>query len=75
MMVNQIKPALRDFSSYSDDVMIRPQEAKVLLGVSIATLWRLIRNKKLKAYRLTERTTAIKTKDLRDFMNQEAERS
>lgn len=68
-----VKPALRDFNDYPDSAMIRPQVAKDLLGISIATLWRLIRSKKLKAHRLTERTTAITAGDLRAFMNQQAD--
>lgn len=65
--------SLRHFNSYPDSAMIRPQVAKELLGISIATLWRLIRDNKLKAHRLTERTTAITAGELRAFMNSKAE--
>lgn len=68
-----IPEALKHFNSYPDSAMIRPQVAKDLLGVSISTLWRLIRNNKLKAHRLTERTTAISAGDLRAFINSKVE--
>lgn len=68
-----IPEALEHFNSYPDSAMIRPQVAKDLLGISIATLWRLIRQNKLKAHRLTERTTAITAGDLRSFMNNKVE--
>ena len=68
-----IPEALEHFNSYPDSAMVRPQVAHKILGVSIATLWRLIRDNKLKAHHLTERTTAITAGDLRAFMNIKAE--
>jgi predicted DNA-binding transcriptional regulator AlpA len=66
---NTINPVIRDFDQLPNSAMIRPKPSAQLLGISIATLWRLIRNDKLKAHRLTERTTAITVGDLRAFMN------
>lgn len=71
MQVNtdlKLHPIVANFSHISDDVQIRPKQATQILGVSIATLWRLIRDKKIPVNRLTERTTAIRAGDLRAFM-------
>jgi len=67
-VANTINPALRDFDLLPDSAMIRPKPSAQLLGVSISTLWRLIRDKKIPVNRLTERTTTIKAGDLRAFM-------
>lgn len=63
--INQI---LANFSHLSDDVHIRPKQAALLLGIGIATFWRLVANGKLKTHKLTERTTSVKAGDLRAFM-------
>jgi hypothetical protein len=63
-----INPALRDFDHLPDSALIRPKPSAQLLGVSIATLWRLIGAKKIPVNKLTERTTTIRVGDLRAFM-------
>jgi len=70
---SDINPALRDIDSYADSVHIRPKVAKTILGVSIATFWRLVRSGKVKTHKLTERTTTVRVSDLRAFMNQNDE--
>lgn len=61
-------PILANFSHVSDDVLIRPKQTAQILGVSIATLWRLIKQGHIKTQKLTERTTTIRAGDLRAFM-------
>lgn len=63
-----ISPSLRDFDHLPDSALIRPKPCAQLLGVSIATLWRLIKQGHIKTQKLTERTTTIKAGDLRAFM-------
>lgn len=70
---SNINPALRDFDQYPDSAHIRPQTAKLLLGVSIATFWRLASKKAFPVHKLTERTTTVRVSDLRAFMNQKEE--
>lgn len=64
----KVHPILANFSQLSNDVKVRPIQAAQILGVSIATLWRLIRDNKLPVNRLTARTTTISVGDLRAFM-------
>ncbi|PPD52906.1 MAG: transcriptional regulator [Methylotenera sp.] len=63
-----IPEAVKQFDNYPDSAFIRPNIAKILLGVSIATFWRLARSGQIKTYKLTERTTTVKVSDLRAFM-------
>jgi len=63
-----INPYLANFDQLPDSAMIRPKPTAQLLGVSIATFWRLVRSGKLKTHKLTERTTSVKAGDLRAFI-------
>lgn len=63
-----INPALRDFDHLPDSALIRPKPSAQLLGVSISTLWRLVKQGHIKTQKLTERTTTIRAGDLRAFM-------
>lgn len=63
-----IPEAVKQFDNYPDSAFIRPHIAKILLGVSIATFWRLARSGQIKTYKLTERTTTVRVSDLRAFM-------
>ncbi|PPD56801.1 MAG: hypothetical protein CTY10_02450 [Methylotenera sp.] len=65
--------AVEQFDNYPDSAFIRPQTAKILLGISIATFWRLAKSGQIKTHKLTERTTAIQVKDLRAFMAAKSE--
>lgn len=69
MKINSI---VANFSYTSDDTHIRPKECAQLLGVSMATFWRLVKSRQLKTCKLTERTTTVKAKDLRAFMASKA---
>ena len=40
--------------------LVRPKQAAELMGISMATFWRLIRAQKLHAVRLSEKITAVR---------------
>lgn len=63
-----INPNLANFDQLPDSAMIRPKTTAQLLGVSLATFWRLASSGKLRTYKLTERTTSVKAGDLRAFI-------
>lgn len=63
-----INPVLRDFDHLPDTAHIRPKQCAQLMGVSIATYWRLVKAKSFPIYKLTERTHTVKAGDLRAFM-------
>lgn len=67
-----LNPVITQFDSLPDSAHIRPQTAKILLGVSIATFWRLAKAKKFPLHKLTERTTTVRAGDLRAFIAQKA---
>ncbi|WP_081726749.1 AlpA family transcriptional regulator [Methylophilus sp. 5] len=70
---SNINPIMANFSHLSDDVHIRPKQAALLLGIGIATFWRLVSTGKLKTHKLTERTTTVRAGDLRAFMSGKVE--
>jgi predicted DNA-binding transcriptional regulator AlpA len=63
-----INPALRDFSQLPSDALVRLPVVKGLLGISGATVWRMVKAGKLKTYKLTERTTTFSVRELRDLL-------
>lgn len=65
---NNINPSVAQADHLPDTAHLRPKACAQLLGVSIATFWRLVSSGKLKTYKLTERTTTVKAGDLRAFM-------
>jgi predicted DNA-binding protein (UPF0251 family) len=64
----KLNPSLATFDQLPDNAHIRPKPCAQLLGVSIATFWRLVKNGQIKTHKLTERTTTVKAGDLRTFM-------
>lgn len=68
MKSNTLSVAIRDFDQYPDSAHIRPQTAKALLGISIATFYRLVASGRIKTHKLTERTTTVTAGDIRAFM-------
>ncbi|AKR44004.1 hypothetical protein ACJ67_11730 [Methylophilus sp. TWE2] len=61
------------FGLCTDEAHLRPKDCARLLGVSIATFWRLVSKGQLKTTKLTERTTTVKLNTLREFIaNREA---
>jgi predicted DNA-binding transcriptional regulator AlpA len=63
-----INPALHDFDQLPDSAQVRLPIVKALLSVSSATCWRLVKNKKLTTYKLTERTTTFNVGELKKFL-------
>ncbi len=51
----------------------RPSQVANLLGISIASFWRLVRDKKLITKKLTPRTTTVSAKDLEAFIQSSRE--
>ena len=70
---NTIHPALRDFDQLPASQHIRLPVVKAILGVSSATVWRMVKAKQLKSYKLTERTTTFKVGELRALLAQKVE--
>ena len=63
-----INPALRDFDQLPDSAQVRLPVFKGLMDVSSATIWRMVKAGKIKAYKLTERTTTFNVGELREFL-------
>lgn len=68
MQTHTINPALRDFDLSPDSQQVRLPVVKAILGVSSATVWRMVKAGKLKAYKLTERTTTFNVGELRALL-------
>lgn len=69
---NRINPTLAQADQLPDSAHVRPKDCAMLLGISIATFWRLAKAEKLRTYKLTERTTSVKMADLRAFISDNA---
>jgi len=65
MIEKTINPALKDADLYPNSAMVRLPVVKGLLGVSGATVWRMVKANKLKAYKITERTTTFSLGEIR----------
>ena len=63
-----IPDALKNFDSLPSSGFVRVSVAKALIGVSNATLWRLIRAQKLRTFKHSPRTTSINVGELREFL-------
>lgn len=68
LMTKLLSNSVANFSNISDENHIRPRDCAQLLGISIATFWRLCSSGRLKTHKLTERTTTVRAGDLRAFM-------
>ena len=60
-----INPALRDFDQLPDSAMVRLPIVTALYGCSKATIWRLVKNKRLNTYKLSERCTTFNVGELK----------
>lgn len=47
----------------------RPAEAAKILGISIASFWRLVKAKRISTRKISERTTVVSAKDLQAFVD------
>lgn len=60
-----IPEALTNIDSRPDSGFVRQPVVQAYLGVSAATVWRLVKRGKLKAYKLSERVTGFNVGELR----------
>lgn len=65
----KLYPAVTHADHLPDSAHLRPKACAQLMGVSIATFWRLAKAKKFPLHKLTERTTTVRAGDLRAFMS------
>lgn len=69
LVLNTINPALRDFDQLPNSQQVCLPVVKALLGVSGATVWRMVKNKQLKTHKLTVRTTTFNVGELRALLS------
>lgn len=60
--------ALRNFDDLPGSALIRPQVAKVLLGVSSATVWRWCGEERLHPVKIAPGTTGFRASELRSLL-------
>ena len=65
---SSINPALRDFDFLPNSQQVRLPVVKALLGVSSATIWRMVKANKIKTHKITERTTTFNVGELRALL-------
>lgn len=51
--------------------MYRPKEARIYLGVSLATFWNYVKDGKIKTQKLSSRVTVVSIEELESFINSE----
>ena len=68
-----INPALRDFDNLPDSAMVRLPTVTALYGCSKATIWRLVKNKRLNTYKLSERCTTFNVGELKKSLSLKVE--
>lgn len=64
-----LHPSFTNFDLLPDSAHVRVPIVKALLGVSSATVWRMVKSKQLKTYKLTPRTTTFKVGEIRDLIS------
>ena len=62
-----------EFDKFPDSAQVRLPVVTALLGVSPATVWRMVRAKKLRSYKLTERTTTFNVGEIRKVLSTNVE--
>ena len=62
--------AILHFDTLPNSAQVRLPVVKQILGISAATVWRLVKNKKLKTYKLTVRTTTFNVGELKEFLSE-----
>lgn len=69
MKQQSVNLSVRNFDSLAGGSLIRPKACAQILGVSIATFWRILKDQRLPVHKPSLRTTAIKASDLRRYIN------
>ncbi len=67
-----IPEAVKHFDQLSPECQVRLPVVKIMLGVSGATVWRMVAAKKITAHRLTQRTTTFNVGELRNLLTAKA---
>jgi len=63
-----IPEAVKHFDQLSPECQVRLPVVKAMFAVSSATVWRMVKAKKLTAHKLTERTTTYNVGELRALL-------
>lgn len=66
--IKTIPQPIANFDQFSDSQQVRLPVVKALLSVSSATVWRMVKANKIRAYKLTERTTTFNVGELRSLL-------
>ena len=64
----EIPEPVKHFDQLSPECQVRLPVVKIMLGVSGATVWRMVAAKRLKAHRLTQRTTTFNVGELSNLL-------
>jgi hypothetical protein len=60
-----MKPTLKDFDALPDSAHVRLPVVTTLFACSPSTIWRMVKNGKLKTHQLSERVTGFNVGELR----------
>lgn len=71
-LTQSIPEALANFNQLPDSAQVRLPVVKGLLGISSATVWRMVKANQLKSHKLTERTTTFNVGELRALLSAKA---
>lgn len=72
-LTQSIPEAVKHFDQLSPECQVRLPVVKAIFAVSSATVWRMVKAKKLTAYKLTERTTTFNVGELRSLLAAKAD--
>ena len=67
-LTQSIPEAVKHFDQLSPECQVRLPVVKAMLSVSGATVWRMVKSKKITAHKLTERTTTFNVGELRSLL-------
>lgn len=68
-----IPEAVKQFDQLPNSQQVRLPVVKTILGVSSATVWRMVKAKQLKAHKFTKRTTTFNVGELRALLASKVE--
>lgn len=72
VITHAIPEAVKHFDQLSPECQVRLPVVKTMLSVSGATVWRMVKAKKLTAHHLTARTTTFNVGELRRLLSAKA---
>ncbi len=68
MKQTSINQTLQQFDLLPNSQQVRLPVVKALLGVSSATIWRMVKNNQIKSHKITQRTTTFNVGELRTLL-------